>query len=306
MSKRGYISRYRLILDKIRRQPYCTFEELKSFMEREMEFLYLQDDTLNLGFSKRTFQRDLREIRNLFGLDVQYSRAEKGYYLIENHSESRNFQRMMEAYDLFQSLNITQDLKSFILLEQRRPQGTQHLYGLLHAIKGHFQVQFQYQKYWEEEPSPRKVEPQALKEFRNRWYVLANDVKDGRLKTFALDRLDSLEISTQRFEPMSLTKLESHYQHSFGITLPDEGQPEEILLALDPVQGKYVESLPLHSSQRLVRSTDDEVRIALTMYITFDFIIELLSMGERVKVLKPLSLIKQIKDELKNAMESYE
>jgi len=270
-----------------------------------MEFLYLQDDTLNLGFSKRTFQRDLREIRNLFGLDIQYSRAEKGYYLIEEDSSRRNFKRMMEAYDLFQSLNIAQDLKPLILLEQRRPQGTEHLYGLLHAIKGHYRVTFHYQKYWEEEPSVRTVEPQALKEFKERWYVLAKDIKDGKLKTFALDRLDKLEIGTERFEPIPLSRLESLYEHSFGIILPDQGEPEEILLSFDPVQGKYVKSLPLHSSQRVVKSDDKEVQIALTMHITFDFIIELLGMGDRVTVLKPRSLRQRIKAQLEQALEQY-
>jgi hypothetical protein len=32
----------------------------------------MQDDTLTIGFSKRTLQRDLREIRNIFGIDIEY------------------------------------------------------------------------------------------------------------------------------------------------------------------------------------------------------------------------------------------
>ncbi len=305
MSKRGYISRYRLILTKIRRQPYCSFDELKRFMDRELEFLQMQDDNLNLGFSKRTFQRDLREIRQLFGLDIQYSRAQKGYYLQDSHSESQNFQRMMEAYDLFQSLNLAQDLNPLILLEQRRPQGTEHLYGLLHAIKGHWQVSFQYQKYWEDTPAQRTVEPQAMKEFRNRWYVLVKDVADGVLKTFALDRMSALEIGKQNFMPMPSAELETLYLHSFGIILPDDGAPDEILLSFDAVQGKYVQSLPLHSSQRVVKVSKKEVQIALTMHITFDFVMELLSMGHRVKVLEPESLRTQMKENLKKALERY-
>ncbi|MEY4110440.1 MAG: hypothetical protein RLZZ46_795 [Bacteroidota bacterium] len=53
MSKRGYISRYLLILKKLKSKPYCTFEEIMDFMEDEFEFLQTQDDGLQVGFSKR-------------------------------------------------------------------------------------------------------------------------------------------------------------------------------------------------------------------------------------------------------------
>jgi len=70
MSKRGYITRYLSLMKRIKARPYSTYEELRDFMEREIEFLQMQDDTLSIGFSKRTLQRDLREIRNLFGIDI--------------------------------------------------------------------------------------------------------------------------------------------------------------------------------------------------------------------------------------------
>ncbi len=42
---------------------------------------------------------------------------------------------MMEAFDMFNSLNLAQDLAPLIYMEKRRPQGTENLYGLLDAIK---------------------------------------------------------------------------------------------------------------------------------------------------------------------------
>ena len=84
---------------------------------------------------------------------------------------------------MFNSLNLAQDLTPFIHLEKRRPQGTENLYGLLHAIKNRLQIKFNYQKFWEEELSQRLVEPYALKEFKNRWYIMAKDSKKSN--TFA-------------------------------------------------------------------------------------------------------------------------
>ena len=77
MSKRGYISRYLLILKKLKAKPYSTYEELQGYIENQFDYLQMQDDTLNIGFSKRTLQRDIREIRNTFGIDIEYSSLAK-------------------------------------------------------------------------------------------------------------------------------------------------------------------------------------------------------------------------------------
>ena len=140
MSKRGYISRYLLILKKLKTKPYSNFEELLSYIENQFEFLQMQDDTLNIGFSKRTLQRDIKEIRNVFGINIEYSKTHKGYFIDQNESENMNFQRMIEAIDLLNTLNIAQDLQPFVHLEKRKPQGTDNMYGLLHAIKNRFRV----------------------------------------------------------------------------------------------------------------------------------------------------------------------
>ena len=146
MSKRGFISRYLLIIQKLKAKPYSSFREIRDNMERQFDYLQMQDDTLSIGFSQRTFQRDIREIRNLFGIDIEYSRSKKGYFISQSEAEQMNFQRMIEAFDMFNSLNLAQDLTPYVHLEQRRPQGTENLYGLLHAIKNRVLIKFEHQK----------------------------------------------------------------------------------------------------------------------------------------------------------------
>jgi predicted DNA-binding transcriptional regulator YafY len=200
MSKRGYISRYLLILKKLKVKPFSTYEELQSYIENQFDYLQMQDENLQIGFSKRTFQRDIKEISNIFGIDIEYSKSQKGYFISQNENENMNFQRMMEAFDMFNSLNLAHDLTSFIYLEKRRPKGTENLYGLLHAIKNRFKIKFNYQKFLDEELSYRVVEPYALKEFKNRWYIMAKDSTGNNIKSFALDRLTNLEITNQTYQ----------------------------------------------------------------------------------------------------------
>jgi len=249
MSKRGYISRYLLILKKLKTKPYSTYEELQRYIENQLDYLQMQDDTLNIGFSKRTLQRDIREIRNTFGIDIEYSKKSKGYFISQNEVEHMNFQRIIEAFDKFNSLNLAQDLTPFIHLEKRRPQGTEYLYGILHAIKNKFQIKFFYQKFWEEEISQRTTESYALKEFKNRWYILAKDNKDGNLKSFALDRLTNLEITNRTFVFPKTYNIEESYRYCFGIISPNDEESQEIILSFDPFQGKYIKTLPLHYTQ---------------------------------------------------------
>jgi predicted DNA-binding transcriptional regulator YafY len=305
MSKRGYISRYLLILKKLKVKQYSTYEELQGYIENQLEYLQMRDDTLNIGFSKRTFQRDIREIKNVFGVDVAYSKLWKGYFILENERENLNFQRMMEAFELFNSLNLAQDLTPFIHLEKHQPQGTENLTGLLHAIKNKLEIKFNYQKFWDEEKSERSAAPYAMKEFKNRWYALAKDNKDNNIKTFALDRLTNLEITNRKFIFPENYNVEEYFRYSFGIIGPNNQTPQEIILSFDSFQGKYIKTLRLHETQIILIDTDDELQIKLNLFITHDFIMELLSHGQSVKVLKPESLANEIKTAHQKAFLQY-
>lgn len=306
MSKRGYISRYSLILKKLKSSPYSTYEELQSYIENQLDYLQMQDDTLSVGFSKRTLQRDLREIRNIFGIDIEYSKANKGYFISQDEAENMNFQRMIESFDMFNSLNLSRDLTPYIHLEQRRPQGTENLYGLLHAIKNRFQLKFSYQKFWEDNISQRITEPYALKEFRNRWYVIAKDLKDGNIKSFALDRLSNLEITNVAFLYPPNYNVEEIYRYCFGIISPNGEKPQEIILSFNSFQGKYIKTLPLHSTQQVIVDNDNELQVKLKLCVTHDFLMELLSFGDNMKVLKPKSLANEIKSAHQKSLKQYE
>lgn len=305
MSKRGYISRYLMILKKLKAKPFSSFEELQTYFDNQVNYLQMQDDTLNIGFSKRTFQRDIKEIRNIFGVDIEYSKSLKGYFISQNEMENMNFQRMMEAFDMFNSLNLAQDLKPFIHLEKRKPQGTENLYGLLHAIKNKLQIKFTYHKFWEDKPTTRTTEPYALKEFKNRWYVLAKDMFDNQIKSFALDRLTELDITKKSFEYPKTFDIEENFRYCFGIISPNSKAPKEIILSFDPYQGKYIKSLPLHNTQQILIDTEKELQISLKLCITLDFVMELLSYADNMKVIKPKSLIKEIKQAHINAAKLY-
>ncbi len=299
MSKRESIARYNLIIKKLRKHP-ASFAEISDFLALESE---LQE--YNFNVSKRTFQRDLEDIRSLYNIDIQFDFSKKVYFLDFDEQPDVN-ERILEAFDTFNALNLSDRLSNNIHFEKRRPQGTENLYGLLHAINNQLQIKFTYQKFWEDELTKRNAEPYALKEFRNRWYVLAKDLKDNQVKSFALDRLSDLDITKKQFQLPNDFNVNQHYKYCFGIISPNGHNPEEIELSFDPFQGKYIKTLPLHESQQILIDNEEELRIKLTLFITHDFFMELLSYGENLRVIKPESLINDLTSTFKNVLKLYD
>ncbi|MBI4947676.1 MAG: WYL domain-containing protein [Bacteroidetes bacterium] len=299
MSKREYILRYLTIIKFLRKEE-ATFEQLSDYLKSESEF-----HGYNLNISKRTFQRDLSEILSLFNIDIQFNFSRKMYFIAEEEEDLDLSSRMLEAFELYNTLNTAGKLSQYILFEKRKPQGMEHFYGLLHAIKNHFVIHFSYQKFWEDEFSHRITEPYSLKEFKGRWYVIAKDHKDNVVKTFGLDRISELEITKKKFELAKNFDANKLFRNCFGIIVPDNPKPEEIILSFDSVQGKYIKSFPLHESQQIIKDDADEVRIKLKLCITFDFLLELLSYGEMLKVISPPKLKKEILKLYSNALKQY-
>jgi predicted DNA-binding transcriptional regulator YafY len=305
MSKRGYISRYLIIVKKIQSKPYCSFDEIRDYIENQIQYLQLDEDSSNMGVSKRTFQRDIQDIRKLFGLDIEYSASQKGYYIQHDENEGMNFRKVIESFELFDAFKISDGVSRYMSTEKKSVSGSEHIYGILHAIKNRFRLEFYYEKYWEEIAELRNVEPFAIKEFKNRWYLLALDQRDGIIKCFGLDRMSGLIITNRKFSYPKDFDINEHFFYSYGIIAPLDDKPVNVELTFDPFQGKYIKSLPLHHSQNVVKDNEKELRITLKMHITHDFIMELLSHGESVKVVKPISLARQLVLIYKNSLLKY-
>lgn len=205
---------------------------------------------------------------------------------------------------MFRALQNYVNLSKVIQFDRRLPAGTEYLSPLLRAIKEHRQLKLHYYKFWDknQQPAVRTIEPYLLKEAQRRWYVLAWDVEKKALRVFGLDRItrldDSKDIKYQHTVPEGV---ECFFDDSFGAWVDSEHtQAEEVVLAFKkllndsvfmPNPAEYLKAMPLHSSQEVVRETDNEIVLKLRLKITPDFVREIQSYGDRVKVLSDNVLI---------------
>ena len=145
MSVTETIMRYHLIISKLKKYP-VPLKDINEFLERESDIR-----GYNLVRDKRTFNRDLDAIRSIYNIDIQYNFKSKAYEIIQDEQNEKNL-RMVEALDIFNALKISENISNVIHFEKRRPNGSEHLNGLLYAIQNRVQTQFSYQKFWEDSP----------------------------------------------------------------------------------------------------------------------------------------------------------
>ena len=304
MSKQGYIARYFNIVRKLSQQKYCSFENLERFLEREFEMLQINDDTLEFNFSKRTLQRDIKEIRNVLGIDIMYSRSQKGYYIIQDDYSSDLFLKTLEEINSFSALKLTNSLESIVYLEKRKPKRAEFLPDIVQAIQRKKKIEFHYQKFGEEKETIRKVSPIAIREHNNRWYLIADD--KGTVKNFGLERMNKVKILSDKIDDNIEFNYDDKYRFAFGIIVPTDEKPEKIVLSVTKKQAEYLQSLPLHESQEVIETKNNEVLIGLELFLTDDFISEILAMSRTVTIIEPKKLKDKVKSILKETLGKYE
>jgi predicted DNA-binding transcriptional regulator YafY len=277
---------------------------------KELNFR-LEDESKSFGYnlciSQRSLQRDINDIRNLFGIDIRNDKKRNVYYIVEDDETDPTNIRLLESYEMMDALRTTKNYMPYVYFESRKPAGMENFYILLRAAKEHKTLRFKYQKYYEQNIDTKTVHPYAIKESRGRWYLVARDLKDEKVKTFGLDRI-STPIELLRPFKGGVPDIDINFRYCFGIINPVDILPEKVSLLFTHDQGQYIQTYPLHHSQQLISedTSSGEMTFELQIKITYDFIMELLSFSEDLEVLRPKSLAIQIKNIYKNTLGYYE
>lgn len=288
MAKKEYLQRYILIVELLRRKSV-------SFLEIQE---YLFDNEIDI--SQRTFQRDKEEIESLWGIEIKFNKKDGNYEIKEELSDGK-FDRIAESFNVVNALNQSQSVSKFVFLDQRQPKGTEYFHGILHAIQNNLVITFQLNSFWAE-PTQRRCVPKAIKEAQNRWYLIGYDLDREDFRNYGLDRISKFEITASKIQTPNIN-VNEYYKNAFGIET--QGEPHRVILKLHNAQKKYLQSLPLHHSQRILEEKENYFILELFLHLNFDFRMEILKLGSLCEVIEPIHFRNEMIEEISKLKNIY-
>ena len=157
--------------------------------------------------------------------------------------------------------------------------------------------------------------PYLLKQYNDRWYLIGAADSDGKILNLALDRITSIEpVADKEFvEPAE--DFADRFEDIVGVTVIDGKSLEHIVFWVGDVSKDYVESKPLHGSQKIINA-DDDLRqqfptlkngrfFSIDCIANYELIRELSSFGRELIVLTPDDVRERVVGWFTGAVERY-
>ena len=247
---------------------------------------------------RSSFHKYRDAIRDMFGLDIECDMTY--HYYISNPGEvDDNLTKQWMLSTLTTGLTLTNSsaIKDDIILENV-PAGYEFLPVIMQAIHQRRTITIGYQKFGFEAYT-KPVDPYAVRLFRQRWYLLADNRE--HMAVYSLDRMLSATLTDERFRRPADFSSKKHFAEYFGVMV--DGTPmEHVVVRAHGKMANLLRTLPLHHSQRELESADGHTDFAIDIRPSIDFISELMSKADGLDVLEPASLKEKIRGIMEEAL----
>ena len=285
-----------------------TIQRAGEISLKEIQSKWLDSDlSEGVELSQRTFHKWRIATEELFGICIDCRRTGGYNYYIANaevlhEGDIRSW--LLSTTSLQQQLSHSISLSERILLEYI-PSSQSYLSDIIKAMKTSHCIEVTYQRYTSATPRTSILEPYALKVFKQRWYLLAKATDMPYLLLYSLDRMQGVTLVEQKYQLSPEFDAEEFFEDCYGTIIDATVEAERIELRVTAAQACYLKSLPLHHSQRLLREDEEYSVFELYLKPTYDFLQALLSYGSELEVIAPVSLRKQMQEEVAAMMNRY-
>ncbi|WP_378178231.1 helix-turn-helix transcriptional regulator [Aquimarina sp. SS2-1] len=334
-SNKNALIRYKTI-DQCLRNKYREWT-LDDLIEACSDALY-EYEGKDVYVSKRTIQLDIQMMRSDklgYSAPIEvyqrkyYRYAEEDYSImnipVTDHdikimNESIQILRQFKDFSLFKEMNgVIERLEDSVYATQKNNipiihlekndqlKGLVHIDTLYHAIQNKQVLKITYKSFKATEQTEILIHPQLLKEFNNRWFLLALGNKRKVLTTFALDRIVSIDRAKEK-----VTYIDQHidgdiyYKDVIGVTVSENVVPEKIIFRIDNRNAPYVITKPFHNSQEIVSQDERGATFSIRVQMNFELERLILGFGDSIEVLEPEKLRTRIHSKLKRALGRYD
>jgi len=169
------------------------------------------------------------------------------------------------------------------------------------------------------DPTVRSIafHPYLLKQYNDRWFLLGAADDDGKILTFALDRIDNVEpLPEKKYAPCP-DNLSDRFEDIVGVTLYEDRSIEYIVFWASDASKDYITTKPIHESQTSIKGeTDNTLRrkylqldggafFSIDCIPNYELIRELCSFGKELIVLEPSSIRDEVFKRVSMMVEEY-
>lgn len=258
---------------------------------------------------RSTFYKTLDAIEETFGVKIVCDfRNENKYSVADSKSLTQNTMArwLLSTMSVAGVVRESKNLQDRILLEQV-PSGDMLLTEITRAMEHKVTLIIRYRKFIDAEAYEAELEPYCLKLFRQRWYMLARRTDRDYLAIYALDRMEMAQETKTRFYLPDDFDANNHFVNLFGVFQPQDKEEKPQIIKIRTYNGEwnYMNTLPLHPSQKEVSKTKEYHDYTLRIHPTHDFKMEILSRGKNIEILEPENLRNEIIGMLLETMNRY-
>ena len=165
---------------------------------------------------------------------------------------------------------------------------------LTRALKERRVLKFQYRNLDAEKAQGRRVHPYHLACVDNHWYLFAFDVKRDAMRTFALPRLKSPEITAEHFTIPQIFNISEYLKGSFGVFKGTDDY--EMVVDFDSWGADLIRGRKWHASQEITELPKRQLRLRMRLNNIEEAERWVLSWGAHATVVRPQALANRLRD----------
>jgi predicted DNA-binding transcriptional regulator YafY len=184
-------------------------------------------------------------------------------------------------------------------------QGLEFITPLYNAILYKKVLNVSYKSFKRDNNQSISFHPYYLKQYKNRWFVFGLNEEFGQITNLALDRIVGIEDTKKDYTLNTTIDFSEYFEDVIGVTLDKEAKLEKILLRISNDLYPYIQTKPLHGSQKTKEKEDAFVVIELELIPNYELESLILSYGEGIEVLSPEKLKEKIKNRVQATINNY-
>ncbi|MDX1625106.1 MAG: YafY family protein [Wenzhouxiangellaceae bacterium] len=175
---------------------------------------------------------------------------------------------------------------------------------LLPALFGGRKMVIAYHGRRRDEETQRTISPQRLTAYRDRWYLDAWCHDAEGLRSFAVERINELEILDEPAEVIDRDELAAHFGNAYGIF---SGPAEHIArIRFSPEAARWAADEQWHPEQQFEREPDGALVLALPFGSSRELVMDILRYGPDAEVLGPDFLRERIASAVREMAAAYD